>query len=108
VIVPKDRTTRTDHGGHMNPDDTVIDLRERRERLTAATPIPDHVRDEMEAAARLWHELRAEGKEVRFRASDFGGRVLTLLGDLDGPGHRVVPLHEAIAPNRDDDPGDAA
>ena len=92
----------------MDPDDTVIDLSERRERITGAAPIPEHVRDEMEAAARLWYELRAEGKELRFQTPDFGGRVLSLLGDIDGPGHRVVPLHEAIAPYGDDDPGAAA
>jgi hypothetical protein len=92
----------------MDPDDTVIDLRERRERVAAETPIPDHVRDEMEAAAQLWHELRAERKELRFHASDTGGRVLTVLGDLDGPERRIVPLHEAITPYGDDDPGDAA
>jgi hypothetical protein len=65
----------------MDPDDTIIDLTERRGGTFGEAPIPDYVRDEMEAAARLWHELRAE--------------------------RRAPGLREAITPSGDD-PGAAA
>jgi hypothetical protein len=92
----------------MDPDDTVIDLREHRERITGATPIPEHVRDEMEAAAQLWHELRAERREPRFDGPDAHGRFRTVLGDLDGPERRVVSLHDALVTYSDDGPDAAA
>jgi hypothetical protein len=92
----------------MDADDTVIDLRERRDRVTGAAPIPEHVRDEMEAAAQLWQELRAERKEPRFDGPDADGRFRTVLGDLDGPERRVVSLHQALVPYGDDDPDAAA
>jgi hypothetical protein len=105
---PKDRITATDHRGHMDPDDTVIDLGERRRSIAGTAPIPDHVRDEMEAAAQLWHELRAERKELRFDGPDDRGRFRTVLGDLDGPERRIVSLHEALVPYGDDGPDAAA
>jgi hypothetical protein len=92
----------------MDPDDTVIDLRERRRTSAGAADIPEHVRDEMEAAAQLWHELRAERKELRFDGPDAEGRFRTVLGDLDGPERRVVSLHEALVSHGDDDPDAAA
>jgi hypothetical protein len=75
----------------MDPDDTIIDLAEHRASLSGEAFIPDHVREEMEAAAQLWHELLSERKDLRF----------------DVPERRVTPLLEAIVP-REDGPGAVA
>jgi hypothetical protein len=85
----------------------VVDLASRRARLTDAPEIPEHVWNEVEAASQLWHELRAENREVRFDSHDVSGRVVASLCDLDGGLLRVIPLHQAIEVD-DDDPGTAA
>jgi hypothetical protein len=85
----------------------VVDLATRRQGAGDTPDIPEHVWDEVEAASQLWHELRAQNRELRFDSHDVKGRVVASLCDLDGQTLRVVPLREAIAAT-DDGPESAA
>jgi hypothetical protein len=73
----------------------VVDLTSRRQDDDAPA-IPDHVWDEVEAAGRLWHELRAQDREVRFDTHAVSGRVVASLCDLDGGVVRHLPLRETF------------
>lgn len=74
----------------------VVDLASRREAADHAPEIPDHVWDEVDAAARLWHELRTQDREVRFDTHAVSGRVVASLCDLDGGVVRRLPLRETF------------
>ena len=52
--------------------------------------------DEVEAASRLWHELRDQNREVRFDTHAVNGRVVASLCDLDGDVVRRLPLRETF------------
>ena len=83
----------------------VVDLASRRQAEIDTPEIPDHVWDEVEAASRLWHELRAQDREVRFDTHAVTGRVVASLCDLDGGVVRPLPLRETFG--TDDDHGPA-
>jgi hypothetical protein len=87
----------------------VVDLASRRQEEIDTPEIPDHVWDEVEAASRLWHELRAKDREVRFDTHAVTGRVVASLCDLDGGVVRSLPLREAfgIDDHRPDGPSAA-
>jgi len=74
----------------------VVDLAARRESETQSPEIPEHVWDEVEAASRLWHELRDQNREVRFDTHAVNGRVVASLCDLDGDVVRRLPLRETF------------
>lgn len=80
----------------------VVDLASRRQTEVDPPEIPDHVWDEVEAASRLWHELRAQDREVRFDTHAVSGRVVASLCDLDGGVVRPLPLRGVFGM---DDPG---
>ena len=93
----------------------VVDLASRRQEVAQTPDIPDHVWAEVEAASRLWHELHAQDREVRFDTHAVTGRVVASLCDLDGDVVRPLPLREAFGfdetgPTHPDgyDPNDAA
>ena len=66
--------------------------------------IPSEVRDEIQAADRLYHELAAQGREVRFHEGINGG-VVARLCDLDGNVVRPIGLNEAINMYKNSAPG---
>lgn len=74
----------------------VVDLASRRHDETDTPEIPDHVWDEVEAASRLWQDLRAQDREVRFDTHAVTGRVVASLCDLDGGVVRALPLRETF------------
>jgi len=80
----------------------VVDLASRRHAPADVPEIPDHVWDEVEAASRLWQELRDQDREVRFDSHKVSGRVVASLCDLDGDVVRQLPLRETFG---FDDPG---
>ncbi len=80
----------------------VYDLEVGRARLR--TGIPDQVLAEMDAAARMYHALHAQGHELRFEQPADGGRVRAELRKLDGTLVRTVLLTEAIHVSSDPEP----
>jgi hypothetical protein len=77
----------------------VVDIASRREAPVDVPEIPDQVSDEVDAASRLWHELRAQDREVRFDTDAVTGRVVVSLCDLDGRVVRPLPLRRAPGPD---------
>lgn len=59
--------------------------------------IPDEVWDEVDAAARLFDRLHAEGSRVVFDTDRLSGRVVASLLDSDG-GKQAMPLSDAVDP----------
>jgi hypothetical protein len=47
-------------------------------------PIPDEVWDQVDAAARLADDLRAQGREIRFDVHKLDGEVVASLVEADG------------------------
>ena len=86
----------------------VYDLALARARKASTEPlvpaIPATVLEEMEAASRMFHTLRAQGHELRFEQD--AGRVRAELRTLEGDVVREVPLPEAV--DADSDPLPAA
>src|SRR5262245_59280318 len=74
----------------------VVDLASRRRADLDAPEIPDHVWDEVEAASRLWQELRARDREVRFDTDNATGRVVATLRDLGGGVVRPLRLRDTF------------
>jgi hypothetical protein len=104
-VLPFGSTPGPEHGPGAKPaqvDPTgpgfaeVVDLASRRQAEIDTPEIPDHVWDEVEAASRLWHELRAQDREVRFDTHAVTGRVVASLCDLDGGVVRPLPLRETF------------
>jgi hypothetical protein len=102
-VLPFGGTQEPDDGAaampaHRGPADEsvgdVVDLATRRQTEIDAAAIPDHVWDEVEAASRLWHELQAQNREVRFETDGRTGRVVASLRDLSGGVVRPLPLRE--------------
>jgi len=94
---------------HALPSDSkcqVIDLATRREAEPVVADIPEHVLDEIDAAALRCERLAAEGQEVRFETDPATGRVSASLCDLGGGVVRALPLREVIS--GDDGPPTAA
>lgn len=68
--------------------------------------IPPEVLDEVDAASRLYDELRAEGLNLRFAAGELDRRVVVDLCDTEGNVLRPISLTDAI--DRPLDPGPTA
>jgi hypothetical protein len=85
----------------------VVDLARRRAELDAPE-IPDHVWDEVEAASRLWRELRAQDREVRFDTDAATGRVVASLCDLEGGVVHPLPLRGTFGIHDDTPDGPSA
>jgi flagellar protein FlaG len=64
-------------------------------RLPEAGPPPE-LRAEMDAAARVAQELRAQGRELRFEHDDVSGRIRVEVRDLDGNVLREIPASKAL------------
>ncbi|MCW3016498.1 MAG: hypothetical protein JWO02_3590 [Solirubrobacterales bacterium] len=81
----------------------VYELEEARRRRDVPIPpiagdrIPDEVWDEVDAAARLFEKLQAEGRRVVFDTDRLTGRVVASLLDADGA-VSDVPLTDAVSP----------
>jgi len=84
----------------------VIDLASRREPESGVPDIPEHVLDEIDAAALRCERLAAEDQQVRFETDPATGRVVASLCDLAGGVVRALPLREVVC--GDDDPQSAA
>jgi hypothetical protein len=85
----------------------IVDLASRRETAVDVPEIPDHVWDEVEAASQLWHELRADDREVRFDTDAATGRMVASLREVDGGVVRALPLRSVLGVD-DDGPQTAA
>jgi hypothetical protein len=72
-------------------------------RRARSARIADSVRDEMDAAARLYETLRAEDREVRFHMG-IDGRVVASLCDLDGEFVAPLSLTDVVSLDIDADP----
>ena len=66
--------------------------------------IPDEALVEVDAAARLYHELRAGGRQLRFDLHEASGQVAVSLCDLDGKVLRRVSLTDVVTLTVDPDP----
>jgi hypothetical protein len=81
----------------------VYELEEARRRRgmhiqpMAGDRIPDEVWDEVDAAARLFDRLHAEGSRVVFDTDRLSGRVVASLLDSEG-GQKALPLTDAVDP----------
>jgi hypothetical protein len=75
--------------------DNVIDLMDWRAHRRP-DPIPAEALAEVEAAARAYDALLAQGHEVRFELPRDGGRVTAELRSLDGRLVRPVALSEVL------------
>jgi hypothetical protein len=91
----------------QGPPADVVDLAPRRMPATVVPEIPDHVLDEVDAAARTAQDLLAERREVRFDTEADSGRVVASLRELEGAVVRVLPLREVVGAD-DDGPQSAA
>lgn len=60
-----------------------------------ASPPPE-VLDAVDAAARCFERLHAQGRELRFERDDASGRVLVQVRDLDGNVLRTIPPSRAL------------
>lgn len=88
------------------PDKTfarVYELEEARSRRAHDIPqlvgdrIPDDVWEEVDAAARLFEHLRADGRQMMFDTDRLTGRVVASLLEEDGS-ITPVPLADAVDP----------
>jgi hypothetical protein len=61
---------------------------------SSAPPIPEHVHEEIAAAARLAAALERAGRRVRFAV--VGGRVIASLCERDGTVLRVLSLTDVV------------
>lgn len=74
----------------------VIELSSWREPATSVPEIPEHVLDDVEAAAALWEELDAEGREVRFDTDTATGRIVASLCQAQSGVVRTLPLRAVV------------
>jgi hypothetical protein len=72
-------------------------------RRARSARLADSVREEMDAAARLYETLRAEDRQVRFHTG-LDGRVVASLCDLDGTFLAPLKLADVVALDVDADP----
>ena len=75
--------------------DNVIDMLEWRAHRRP-DPVPFEALAEVDAAARAYDALLAQGHELRFDLPLEGGRVTAELRSLDGRLVRHVPLSEVV------------
>lgn len=85
----------------------IVDISARRAPAVDAPGIPDHVLDEIDAAALRAEDLRADNREVRFDMDDSTRRVVASLREVDGGVVRVLPLRDVVGDD-DDGPQSAA
>lgn len=87
----------------------VYELEEARRRRDVPIPpiagdrIPAEVWDEVEAAARLFDQLQAEGRQVMFDNDRLTGRVVASLLEPDGA-INALPLTQAVDPGQQQAP----
>jgi hypothetical protein len=74
-------------------------------RRARGARIPDSVMEEMAAADALFEDLQEQGRQIRF--TQFGGRVVATLCELDGTIVRPIGLREVVG-MEDVDPETAA
>ena len=80
----------------MSADDNVIDLLEWR-AYRRPEELPGELLDELDAAARVYETLLAQGHELRFELPEEpGGHVRAELRSLDGELVRAVALSEVL------------
>ncbi|WP_354699781.1 hypothetical protein DSM112329_00036 [Paraconexibacter sp. AEG42_29] len=104
---PSGRFQRTGDAGSTAPAAPsfarVYELEEARRRRDLPLPpiagdrIPTEVWDEVEAASRLFDQLKSEGRQVMFDNDRLTGRVVASLLDSDGAVSRL-PLATAVDP----------
>ena len=75
--------------------DNVIDLLEWR-AARRPEPVPREVLAELDAAARVFDALLAQGHELRFDLGSEGGRVRAELRSVQGEIVRPVSLSEVV------------
>jgi len=91
----------------QGPSADVVDLAPRRMPTGSVPEIPDHVLDEVDAAARRAQDHLAERREVRFDTDSESGRIVASLREIEGAVVRVLPLREIVGGD-DDGPQSAA
>lgn len=72
-------------------------------RRARSSRIPVEALDEMDAAARLYDELRAEDRQVRFDTHRLEGRIVAQLCDLHGNVVHPISLTDVVNLNIDPD-----
>lgn len=78
-------------------DASVLEAaREAKRGREPVEPIPSHVMDEVHAAARLYEELAARGRQIRFDMHKLDGRVVADLVDTEGNVVRPISLSEVM------------
>ena len=84
----------------------VYELEAARSARRASTPppIPQQALEEMQAASRLYDELRAQGRQVRFDAHRPDGRVVAELCDTEGNVVHPISLTDVVHLRPDPDP----
>jgi hypothetical protein len=79
----------------------VIDLASRREAACDVPDIPEHVLDEVDAAAELWEDLHSSDRVVRFEVDAARGRVVASLRDGAGGVVHELPLRSVVGGDGD-------
>jgi hypothetical protein len=87
----------------VSADDNVIDLRDWRAHRRPEE-VPGEVLAELDAAARVYETLLAQGHELRFELPEDGGRVRAELRSLDGELVRTVTLAEVLGVTESEPP----
>jgi hypothetical protein len=95
-------------GSAQPPCAEVVDLASWREAARDIPEIPEHVLDEVDAAAELWQELDGSDRVVRFEISAARGRVVASLCDDAGGVVHELPLRAVLGVEDDDGPQSAA
>ena len=106
-VVPIGSRSIAETKPHQGPSADVVDLAPRRMPAAAVPEIPDHVLDEVDAAALKAQDLLAEQQEVRFDTDLGSGRIVASLREIEGAVVRVLPLREIVGGD-DDGPQSAA
>jgi hypothetical protein len=102
-VVPIGSRSIAETQSHQGHSADVVDLAPRRMPAAAVPEIPEHVLDEVDAAAQTAQDLLAERREVRFDTDADSGRIVASLREIEGAVVRVLPLREIVGGGGDDD-----